>query len=97
MMRHRYIVSILALFLFAASVFGKPVTLNEVRDAVSALMQDWNKQLEIESIEARYLPDGELGYYMVDLGEKGWVLVSGDDALRPILAFSFESKVVPHK
>ncbi len=97
MMRHRYIVSILGLFLFAASVFGKPVTLNEVRDAVSALMQGWNKQVGIESIEARYLPDGELGYYMVDLGENGWVLVSGDDALRPILAFSFENSMTPEE
>ncbi len=93
MMRQRYIVSILALFLFAASVFGKPVTLNEVRDAVSALMQSLDKVQDIKNIEARYLPGGELAYYMVELEEKGWALVSADDAIRPILAFSFENSI----
>jgi len=95
MMRHRYIVSILALILFGASVFGKPVTLNEVRDAVSTLIQSFGKSLDIEGIEARYFPGGELAYYMVDLGENGWVLVSGDDAMRPVLAFSFENSMTP--
>jgi hypothetical protein len=97
MMRHRYIVSILVLLLAVASVFGKPVTLNEVRDAVSALMENLGKDLDIEGIEARYLSGGELGYYMVDLGENGWVLVSGDDAMRPILAFSFENSMTPEE
>lgn len=95
MMRHRYIVSILALFLFVASVFGKPVTLSEVRDAVNSLMQGLDKDFNIESIEARYLPGGELAYYMADLGDNAWVLVSGDDAMRPILAFSFENSLTP--
>jgi len=95
MMRHRYIVSILALFLFVASVFGKPVTLSEVRDAVNSLMQGLDKDFNIERIEARYLAGGELAYYMADLGDNGWVLVSGDDAMRPILAFSFENSLTP--
>ena len=93
MMRNRYIISILTLVLFAASVFGKPVTLNEVRDAVSALMQSLDKVQDIKNIEAKYLPGGELGYYMVELEEKGWALVSADDAIRPILAFSFENNI----
>ena len=97
MMRHRYIVSILALFLFVASVFGKPVTLSEVRDAVNSLMQGLDKDFNIERIEARYLAGGELAYYMADLGDNGWVLVSGDDAMRPILAFSFENSLTPEE
>lgn len=96
-MRHRYIVTILALFFGLVSVFGKPVTLNEVRDAVSALMQSFGKDLDIEGIDARYLPGGELAYYMVDLGESGWVMVSGDDAMRPVLAFSFENSMTPEE
>lgn len=97
MMRHRYIVSILALFLFVASVFGKPVTLSEVRDAVNSLMQGLDKDFSIERIDARYLPGGELSYYMADLGDNGWVLISGDDAMRPILAFSFENSITPEE
>ncbi len=97
MMRHRYIVSILTLLLVVASVFGKPVTLNEVRDAVSSLMESFGKNLDIEGFEARYMPGGELAYYMVDLGENGWVMVSGDDAMRPVLAFSFENSLTPEE
>ena len=95
MMRHRYIIFILTLFLFVASVFGKPVTVEEVREAAYALMQSLDKDLNIEGVEARYLPGGELGYYMVDLGENGWILVSADDAMRPVLAFSFENSMTP--
>jgi len=97
MMRRRYILSILTLFLFVASVFGKPVTLAEVREAAYNLLQGLDKDLTIERISARYLPGGELGYYTVDLGAEGWILVSGDDALRPILAFSFENRITPEE
>jgi len=96
-MRHRYILSTLTLFLFFVSALGKPVTLTEVREAVYSLTQSWDKDLEIEGIEARYLPGGGLGYYMVDLGQEGWVMVSADDALRPVLAFSFENRMTPEE
>jgi len=97
MMRHRSIIPTLALLLFVASAFGKPVSLAEVRDAVYSLMDSWNKSVEIKTIEARTLPGGELGYYMVDLGRDGWVMVSGDDVLRPVLAFSFENSATPEE
>ena len=93
MIRQRYILTTLLLLLFTISVSAKPVTPAEVREVVYSLLADWGKQLEIEKIEARYLTGGELGYYMVDLGQGGWVLVSGDDALRPVLAFSFENSL----
>jgi len=91
MIRRRYILSTLALLLLVVSSFGKPVSLTEVREAVYFLMDSWNKDFVIEKIEARYLPGGELGYYMVDLGQDGWVMVSSDDVVRPVLAFSFEN------
>jgi len=96
-MRHRYIVSVLILLLFVGSLFGKPVTLTEVRDAVSTLMQSWDRQMDIDRIEARYLPGGELGYYMVDLKQGGWVMVSADDVIRPVMAFSFENSMTPEE
>ncbi len=91
MIKRRYILSTLAFLLFFVSSHAKPVTLTEVREAVYILMDSWNKDLEIEGIEARYLQGGELGYYMVDLGLDGWVMVSADDGVRPVLAFSFEN------
>jgi hypothetical protein len=95
MRRFKYILSVVALMLVAVSVLGKPVTLAEVRAVVYSLLEDWDKQLEIEKIEARHLSGGELGYYMVDLGQGGWVLVSADDVMRPVLAFSFENSMTP--
>jgi len=95
MRKQKYILTILTLFMFVVSVFGKPVTLTEVREAVAALMLSWDKQMNIESIEARYLADGALGYYMVDLEQGGWVMVSADDVMRPVIAFSFENSLTP--
>lgn len=93
MKRKRTIIWTLAFLLFAVSASGKPVTVPEVREAVYALLNDWGKVAEIEGVEARYLSGGEVGYYMVDLGRHGWVMVSGDDVLRPVLAFSFENSM----
>jgi hypothetical protein len=96
-MRYRYILTTLLLSLFFLSAIGKPVTETEVRIVVNSLLESWNKDLEISKIEARYLEGGELSYYMVDLGLNGWVMVSGDDALRPLLAFSFENSMSPEE
>lgn len=95
MKRSKYIFSTLAFLLFFGSAFGKPVTVAEVRETVYALLKSWDKVLDIGGIEARYLPGGELGYYMVDLGQNGWVMVSADDVVRPVLAFSFENSMTP--
>lgn len=97
MRRHRYILTFLTIFVLVTSVFGKPVTLTEVREVVNSLLTDWNKQVEIVKIDARYLTNGDLGYYMVDLGQDGWVMVSADDAMRPVLAFSFENVLTPEE
>ncbi|MEA3478338.1 MAG: Spi family protease inhibitor [Bacteroidota bacterium] len=91
----RKINTILILLLLVVSVYGKPVTLTEVQQVVYALLGDWNKQLDIKKIEEHYLPTGELGFYIVDLGQGGWVIVSADDVIRPVLAFSFENKLTP--
>ena len=95
MKRYRYIVSILAMILVLVTASGKPVTKAEVSEVVHALLADWNKDVEIVTMEPRYLPGGEVGYYMVDLGDAGWVLVSGDDVVQPVLAFSFENSMSP--
>jgi len=90
---YRYIVAILSMLLVLVTASGKPVTEAEVREVVKSLLADWSKDAEIVNMEPRYLSGGEVGYYMVDLGESGWVMVSGDDVLRPVLAFSFENSI----
>ena len=95
MKRYRYIVAILAMFLVLVTASGKPVTEAEVREVVHSLLADWDKDVEIVNISPRYLPGREVGYYMVDLGDAGWVLVSGDDVVQPVLAYSFENRMSP--
>ena len=94
-MRLKFIFTTLTLFLLVGSLFGKPVTIAEVQDAVNALLQSWDNQMDIEEIDARYLSGGELAYYMVTLKQGGWVMVSADDGLRPVMAFSFENRLTP--
>ena len=95
MKRYRYIVAILAMFLVLVTASGKPVTEAEVREVVHSLLADWDKDVEIVNISPRYLPGREGGYYMVDLGNAGWVMVSGDDVVQPVLAYSFENRISP--
>ena len=97
MMGRRHIWVSLILLIFSVSVFGKAVSKSEVEEAVYSLLFKWNRQegVKIQQMEERYLSDGTLGYYMVDLGEDGWVMVSADDVIRPIIAFSFEKEITP--
>ncbi len=97
MSRKRYVVTILTLFLFIVSGITKPVTKAEVSVAVYELLEMWNRggDVEIVKMNPHYLSDGSLAYYLVDLGTDGWVLVSGDDVVRPVLAFSFENSLSP--
>ncbi|MFO7670569.1 MAG: C10 family peptidase [Bacteroidales bacterium] len=93
----RNIFLILGLILFLVPGFGKAVTKAEVASAVNELLEEWNRtsDAEIVKMDPHYLADGSLAFYMVDLGPGGWVLVSGDDVLRPVLAFSFENNMIP--
>ncbi len=86
----------LAILLVFVSGFGKAVSKAEVSAAVYELLEEWNRPADVEilNMDPHYLSDGSLGYYLVDLGRNGWVLVSGDDVIRPVLAFSFEKPLV---
>ncbi len=89
-----YIITIVWLLL-VVSGYGKPVTKAEVSKAVYGLLVQWNRpgDATIEKMEAQYLPDGSVACYLVDLGKDGWVVVSGDDVVQPVLAFSFENRL----
>ena len=93
----RNIFLILGLLLFLVPGFGKPVTKTEVASAVYELLEEWNRtgDAEIVKMVPHYLEDGSLAFYMVDLGPGGWVLVSGDDVVQPVLAFSFDKTMIP--
>lgn len=93
----RNVFLILGLSLILVPGFGKPVTKAEVASTVYELLEGWNRtgNVKIFKMDPHHLADGSLAFYMVDLGPDGWVLVSGDDVVRPVLAFSFEKTMIP--
>jgi hypothetical protein len=96
-MKKRWLSALFLLVVFLVHTAGKPVTRGDVILAVHALLSRWDRvePVEIQSIEPGYLSNGELGYYLADLGRSGWVLVSADDVIRPVIAFSFENSYTP--
>jgi len=98
-MRHRWFTTAALLVLFLVQAAGKPVTRGDAILAVNALLERWERagSAQIESIELRYLENGSPAYYLADLGPSGWVMVSADDVIRPVLAFSFENTLSPEK
>lgn len=96
-MRGRLFILSFLLFLFVVPGSAKPVTKAEAAEVVYELLASWGQPagIQIIQMDPHYLADGSLAFYMVDLGSKGWVLVSGDDVLSPVLAFSFENRMTP--
>ncbi len=96
-MRHRWFTTALLLVLLLVQAAGKPVTREDAILAVQSLLERWGRTgaAEIESIELRRLENGSPAYYVADLGHSGWVMVSADDVIRPVLAFSFENTLAP--
>jgi hypothetical protein len=96
-MRYRWYITVLLLVVFLIQAAGKPVSRGDAVHAVNALLARWDRagKAEVERIELRYLENGSPGYYFVDLGSTGWALVSADDVIRPVLAFSFENSAAP--
>lgn len=96
-MNRRWLSTIFLLVVFLLHTAGKPVSREDVILAVHALLSSWDRMesVEIQSIEPGYLANGEPAYYLADLGRSGWVLVSADDVIRPVIAFSFENSWTP--
>jgi hypothetical protein len=91
---HRSIVTLIVVISLASStLWAAPVTRAQAEDAVTGWLNSPDAPLgasigwEIEWTDAYYGSDGSLDYYIVYLLPSGFVIVSADDLVEPIVGF----------
>lgn len=93
-------ITILALSLVATSAFANPISKSAALSAAKVFLQEKGINAELrESQRARansMANDAENPYYIFNADDnKGFVIVSGDDCLKPILGYSDEGNIDP--
>ena len=93
-------ITILALSLVATSVFATPISKNAALSAAKVFLQERGIDADLrESQGARAHSKANNAenpyYYIFNTNNKGFVIVSGDDCLKPILGYSDEGNFDP--
>ena len=81
---------ILANFIFSASV-SQSDAINVAENFFNYKNNPRENTFSIESIELFSIEERNI-FYVIELDPKGFILISHDDLIRPILAYSFEEK-----
>ncbi|MCF8226666.1 MAG: thiol protease/hemagglutinin PrtT [Bacteroidales bacterium] len=89
------IILLSALVLLAAQ--AEPVSKELAKKTAKRFVELYNTAGErtIDDVISYSLENGAVSYHFVTLNPTGWVLVSGDDLLTPVIGYSFEREFVP--
>lgn len=85
----RYLLFFL-LFLSLTLAWGKDVTLQQVKDMAVSYVANRSHAVSVRDVQRM---GNEKAYYIVNLNPKGWVIVSGDDVVEPIIGYSFKESL----
>lgn len=101
MINHRLICAFTGLLLVCGGVWGRPTTPDEAEMAVTGWLRTDSQPLgatpgrQVASIETYADSRGRPAYYVVYLQPAGFVVVSGDDAVEPIISFADDGAYDP--
>lgn len=84
--------SILVAALGTAGAMAAPVT----KERASATATAYLKAMTGRSYAARQVLTNEGAYYVVNMAPDGWVIISADDAVKPIIGFSDKGSISWH-
>lgn len=78
-------------------LLAEPVAKKEVLSLAQKFVELYNTHGErtVSNVITYELENGESAYHFVILEPTGWVLVSADDVLTPVIGYSFENQFVP--
>jgi len=96
-MKHLITILLLPLTL----LFAKPINIEQASNVALNFATLNHKTLTLDTHTSRmkrsahsvHKKDKETPYYFINLKPKGWVLVSGNDVIDPILGFSFDANI----
>ncbi len=90
---------VLTLFtvIFVLGVMAKPVTPAGAKKVAERFLELYatNGDLSVGDVLGYELSNGKTGYYFVKLMPVGWIMVSGDDVMKPVIGYSFRNKFIP--
>ena len=92
---------LVGLLLTAAVSLGEPVTSRQAEDAAAAWLRMDGRPLgaalgkQVKKVEAHRDTRGKVLCYSVQLEPNGFVIVAGDDAIEPVIAFSSSGSYDP--
>ena len=90
----KYLLSMLALALGIGMAQAGPVSVSQAKyvgqQFVQANFEETRQSAELTLVYTGTTSRGEAGYYVFNVGSDGFVIVSGDDNFRPLIAYSQE-------
>ena len=90
----KYFLSVLALALGLGMAQAGPVSVSQAKyvgqQFVQANFEETRQSAELTLVYTGTSTRGEIGYYVFNVGRDGFVIVSGDDNFRPLIAYSQE-------
>ena len=90
----KYFLSILALALGLGMAQAGPVSVSQAKyvgqQFVQANFEETRQSAELTLVYTGTSTRGDVGYYVFNVGSDGFVIVSGDDNFRPLIAYSEE-------
>ena len=91
-MKSKVLLSILVIFAVTASIFAKDISLKKAEQvAVNFFFEKSNQYGESVNYYDLNITESyfaENAYYVVNF-ENGWVVVSGNDAMNPVIGYNF--------
>lgn len=90
------ILIIFLLGIFSVSVLNaEPVSAPTAKKLAEGFVSVYNPGSDIGDIITYRLDNGKVAYYIVKLIPTGWIIVSGDNVLKPVIGYSFKNQFVP--
>jgi hypothetical protein len=93
----RIIGIVLAGLLFIVATQAAPVSPQEAKKVAERFVKLYNtgSSRSVGEVVTYDLANGKIAYYFVKLQPTGWVMVSGDDILKPVIGYAFDKQFVP--
>ena len=90
----KYLMSLLALVLGIGMMYANPVSVNQAKSVgqqfVQANFEQSRQSQDLTLVYTGTSNRGEACFYVFNVGDHGFVIVSGDDFYRPIVGYSDE-------
>jgi hypothetical protein len=85
--------------LFVVALQAAPVTSQKAKKIAERFVELYNtgSSRSVGDVVSYDLYNGKTAYHFVKLQPTGWVMVSGDDLLKPVIGYAFDKEFVPRQ